>query len=205
MSKWVIMKWIGLTGGIAAGKSTVARLIESRGFVVIDADQISHQLTQISHEGYERIVSHFGPEILDENLKIDRKKLGHIVFSSDEKRKILEGILHPLIQSRVQKLRREYQNRGTQILFYDVPLLFENHMETQFDATVVVWCDAKTQLKRLMQRNRLTEVEALQRIQAQMPLSQKIKTATYCIDNSSSEYELILSVDVFLENLSASV
>lgn len=197
------MRWIGLTGGIATGKSTVARLIESRGHAVIDADQISHEITQIHEEGYQQTLHHFGPDILDEQLRISRKKLGEIVFNSAEKRLLLEGILHPLIQSRVQDLKAAHASRHTPFLFYDVPLLFEKKMESQFDATLVVWAQASTQLARLMLRNGLTEVEALQRIGSQMPLIEKIKSGTFCIDNSGSEYELILAVDVFLENLVA--
>lgn len=195
------MKWIGLTGGIAAGKSTVARLIESRGHTVVDADKISHEITQIHEEGYQQTLHHFGPEILDERMNINRKKLGEIIFASEAKRQLLESVLHPLIHARVQSLKAQHASRKAPFLFYDVPLLFEKKMESQFDATLVVWCDARTQLQRLMERSKLTEAEALQRIHVQMPLSHKVKSATYCIDNSGSEYELILAVDVFLENL----
>jgi dephospho-CoA kinase len=195
------MKWIGLTGGIATGKSTVTGLIESRGFVVIDADQISHELTQLAEPGYLQVLSHFGNDILEPSLRIDRKKLGQIIFSSPEHKQALENILHPLIQERVQELKQSYEDAGKSVLFYDVPLLFENNLAFQFDSVLMVWCQEDVQLKRLMKRNNLSQEEALQRIRAQMPMPEKIKNSTYCIDNSGSEYELIMAVDVFLQQL----
>jgi dephospho-CoA kinase len=195
------MKWIGLTGGIATGKSTVTGLIESRGYSVIDADQISHELTQLAEPGYLEILAHFGNDILDTSLRLDRKKLAQIIFSSADQKNQLEKIMHPLIQERVQDLKQGYKDKGTSFLFYDVPLLFENNMASQFDSVLMVWCQEDIQLKRLMQRNKLTEAEAQMRINAQMPMSEKIKNANYCIDNSGSEYELIVAVDVFLQQL----
>lgn len=195
------MKWIGLTGGIATGKSTVTGLIESRGFTVIDADQISHQLTQIAEPGYAQIVSHFGNEILDTSLRLDRQKLAQIIFSSPEKKLQLEHILHPLIQEKVQELKQLHEAHGKPIVFYDVPLLFENNLASQFDAVLMVWCHEDIQIKRLKLRNNLSDNEALMRIKAQMPMNEKIKQADYCIDNSGTEYELIMAVDIFLEEI----
>lgn len=195
------MKWIGLTGGIATGKSTVTGLIESRGYKVIDADRISHELTQLAQPGYVQILSHFGNDILDASLRIDRKKLGQIIFSSSDQKKVLESILHPLIQERVQELKEEYEAHGASVLFYDVPLLFENDLVAQFDSVLMVWCQEDIQLERLMKRNNLTQQEAQARMRAQMPMTEKIKKATYCIDNSGSEFELIMAVDVFLQQL----
>ncbi|MBC7457965.1 MAG: dephospho-CoA kinase [Bdellovibrionaceae bacterium] len=195
------MKWIGLTGGIATGKSTVTGLIESRGFTVIDADRISHEMTQLAQPGYVEILSHFGSDILDASLRIDRKKLGQIVFSSPEHKKVLENILHPLIQERVQELKDHHEVHGASVLFYDVPLLFENNLTVQFDSVVMVWCQEDIQLQRLMKRNNLSQAEAQTRMQAQMPMTDKIRKSNYCIDNSGSEFELIMAVDVFLQHL----
>jgi dephospho-CoA kinase len=194
------MRWIGLTGGIATGKSTVARLIESRGFPIIDADQIAHEITQFGNEGYAQVVEQFGSEILNAQLHIDRKKLGQVIFNSAEKRRLLEGILHPLIQDEVQEQKKGYELKRVAAVFYDVPLLFENKIQSQFDEVLVVWCQRDTQLNRLMLRNGLTQDEAVSRIKAQMPLSDKIAQATYCIDNSGSEYEIIFAVDAFLKS-----
>ncbi len=193
------MKWIGLTGGIATGKSTVARLIESRGYRVIDADQISHQLTRLGFEGYEKIVSHFGSEVLQANQELDRKKIASIIFSDSSAKNQLESILHPLIQTEVQQQKEKHKNDGHSHCFYDVPLLFEKKMQNNFDAVVTVWCDAETQQSRLMSRNQLSENEARRRIENQLPLSHKISQSTYCIDNSGPEESLIQIVSNWLD------
>ncbi len=194
------MKWIGLTGGIATGKSTVARLVESRGFKVIDADRVSHQVTAVGEDGYTEILKQFGENVLDQQLKIDRKKLAEIVFNNSDQKKKLESILHPLIQEKVQEAKQKEFDNKTKFLFYDVPLLFENNLQTQFDLTIVVWCDLQTQLNRLIQRNHLDIPQAQLRINNQMKLSEKIRLAKKCIDNSGSEFELMLVVDQLLQN-----
>lgn len=199
------MKWIGLTGSIATGKSTVARLVESLGVPVIDADQIAHQLTQFGQPGYQSVISEFGEEILNDQLFINRKKLGEIVFSNPEKKHRLESILHPLIQEEVSKQRLRYQELGHKYAFYDIPLLFEGKTQDQFDAIVVVWCNAQIQLQRLMQRNKLTESEAILRIKSQMNIENKIFHATYCIDNSGDESQLITLVDALVYKLNQSL
>lgn len=198
------MKWIGLTGGIATGKTTVARLIESRGYPVIDADKISHELSAPGQEGYEKIVSYFGNEILDSRLNINRKKLGEIVFEDLVQLKRLEEILHPLIKMKVDEYKNKYREQGRKIAFYDVPLLFEKDMQKNFDAVLVIWADDLTQLKRLMARNKLTKDEALLRIKAQYALCEKISRADFCIDNSGAEVDLIYMVDNLLTHLAGS-
>ena len=193
------MKWIGLTGGIATGKSTVARLIESLGYPVIDADQISHQITRFGQPGYEQVTSHFGTDILNDLQEIDRKKLAEIIFANSAKKQQLENILHPLISVEVQKLKTQHLNEGAHLCFYDVPLLFENNLQKNFDMVVTVWCDPETQLQRLMSRNRLTQAEARLRIASQLPMSVKISQSQYCIDNSGSEESLIQIVSNWLK------
>lgn len=195
------MKWIGLTGGIATGKSTAARLIEGRGFPVIDADQISHVLTQTGKSGYQEIVSHFGNEVLNADKSLNRQKLGHIIFSDAHQKIKLESILHPLIKAEVQQKRREYKEQGNVVCFYDVPLLFEKSMQSQFDVTVFVWCWPPQQLGRLMERSGLTKVEAELRIANQMPLIDKVKLSNYCLDNSSVPEALDKQLDILLKRL----
>lgn len=193
-----VMKWIGLTGGIATGKSTVARLVESLGSKVIDADQLAHEVMRFGGAAYDAVVSQFGTEILKPDQQIDRKKLGEIVFSDVTKKEILESIIHPLIKDEVTQLKNKYEQQGEHFCFYDVPLLFENNLQKNFDFTVTVWCEPEIQLQRLIQRNQLTKDQALQRIQNQWPLSQKIALSQYCIDNSGSEESLIQIVSSFL-------
>lgn len=198
MGLFKTMKWIGLTGGIATGKSSVARLIESRSYKVIDADHISHRLTKVGMPAYDHIIQTFGEEILQNDLQLDRKKLGQIIFENSEKKIALESILHPLIQEEVQVQKQRELQKGAHMCFYDVPLLFEKNLETQFDEVWVVWCDFDTQIDRLKKRNNLTVEEALLRINNQWPLPVKVKKADYCIDNSTDEISLIKIVDKFL-------
>ena len=192
------MKWIGLTGGIATGKSTVKKLILSRGVSVIDADEISHKITAINEIGYKSVVSHFGNIVLNSDMSLNRKKLGEIVFNNVEQRLQLEKILHPLIQVEVSKLKKSFEQKMEKVTFYDIPLLFEASNQAEFDAVVVVWCDPEIQKKRLMLRNGLTESEALYRIQAQWPLTEKVKLASHCLDNSTDEEALQLQVNNLL-------
>jgi dephospho-CoA kinase len=194
------MKWIGLTGGIATGKSTVARLIESLGYPVIDADQISHKITRFGQQGYELVLSHFGTDMLNELQEIDRKKLAALIFSNQEAKSQLENILHPLIAIEVQKLKTKYQSEGHDKCFYDIPLLFEKKLQKNFDLVVTVWCDQEVQLRRLMARNHLSLSEAQTRIDHQLPMSVKISQSNYCIDNTGSEESLIQIVSNWLKN-----
>lgn len=196
------MKWLGLTGGIASGKSTAKKHIQSLGCGVVDADLISHQISQQGAAGYEQIVSHFGRSMLLENGELNRSALGSIVFSQESQRLALENILHPLIQAEVKKQRQDYLQQGMKLCFYDVPLLFEKSLQNQFEKTVLIWCDRQIQLQRLMSRNHFTFEQAMMRIQAQMPLNDKIKLSDFCIDNSGSESSLKSQIDYLIEKLS---
>lgn len=199
------MKWIGITGGIATGKSTVSRLVESRGYKVIDADRISHQLTMMGAEGYHQIVNTFGESILDSQLKIDRQKLADIVFNQPSEKLRLEGILHPLIKQKVSEIKAEEALKKTEFLFYDVPLLFENNLKSDFDLVITVWCDESIQIKRLMNRNQLTLSQAEARLRSQFPLIEKVQKADYCIDNSGPEVDLLFMVDHLLQEMTGQV
>jgi len=179
------MKWIGLTGGIATGKSTVKKLIESLGYPVIDADQISHEMTEVGREGYSKIVSHFGKQILQTDLSLNRKALGQIIFNDSEKRIQLEQILHPLIQTEVQKQKDMHFKNKVGLCFYDVPLLFEKDLQKNFDLVVLIWCDPFVQKIRLAARNQLTESEIQSRLSSQKEMAYKIKNANHCLDNST--------------------
>lgn len=179
------MKWIGLTGGIATGKSTAKKLIESRGYPVIDADLISHELTQVGNVGYQKIVSHFGKSVLNTDQSLNRKSLGQIIFNDADKRHQLENILHPLIQDEVARQKAGYSQQKVKLCFYDVPLLFEKDLQKNFDRVVLVWCDPVLQKLRLAARNQLSEDEIQSRLSSQMPMSFKIKNSHFCLDNST--------------------
>ncbi len=195
------MYWIGLTGGIATGKSTVANHIKSMGFKVIDADNVVHQLLKPGQKAYEEVVSHFGPTILNDQRCINRKKLGEIVFTKKDELLNLEKILHPKVQKFVKNKKEEFSKTET-IAFYDVPLLFEKNLQSQFDFTIVVSCDVDTQIKRLTKRDKITTEEALDRIQLQLPLIEKKERADYVISNNSGISELIQAVENLVEKIS---
>ena len=164
---------------------------------MINADQISHRLSEPGASGYNAIVSHFGRSFVQADQSLDRKKLGRIVFSDAAEKQKLEEILHPLIQAEVLSLRKKYSDEGIERCFYDVPLLFEKNLNAQFDCVVLVWCDSVTQMDRLIRRSGLTETEALLRMKNQLPLVEKVKGADYCLDNSGS----LLELDGQIQNL----
>lgn len=188
------MKWIGLTGGIATGKSTVKNRLIALNIPVIDADQISHELTQVNGLGYKQIVSQFGNEILNPDQTLHRKKLGEIVFSDKQKLLQLEQILHPLIQAEVKTRKASYQSKGHKICFYDVPLLFEKNLGAQFDKIVLVYAPVTTQVSRIMLRDGLDHIQALARINNQLPMAAKIQKSHLCLDNSTNNEDLSLQV-----------
>ncbi|XP_066484688.1 dephospho-CoA kinase domain-containing protein [Tiliqua scincoides] len=176
---------VGLSGGIASGKSTVVAVLQELGCAVIDADVIARQVVQPHFPAYQQVVRCFGPEILLESGEINREALGSIIFSQPDKRKLLNSITHPAIVKEMLKQILKYFVLGYRYVILDIPLLFETNSLNKFmKHTVLVYCDPQAQLSRLMQRNGLTQIEAEARITAQMPISQKIKLATHIIDNS---------------------
>ena len=196
------MKWVGLTGGIATGKSAAAKLIQGLGFPVIDADEIARLVVQPGQEGLQKIVHHFGNSVLQTDQSLNRRLLGEIVFNSVEKRLLLESILHPLIQVEVAKLKQKYELENEKICFYDIPLLFEKGLAAQFFCTVLIWCDPETQKRRLQARNQLTEKQAVDRIKLQKRLSEKLPLANFCIDNSTTLQSLELQIGKLVKKLS---
>lgn len=179
-----MVKVIGITGGIATGKSTVTKMLRGHGYTVLDADAMSHDAYEPGSETFRKITAAF--DCL-ENGEISRKKLGAIVFSDARKRKELEAIIHPYVYKRMEEGIR---NASGHLLFLDVPLLFEAHFDRLCDAVIVVTCTPEIELSRFMARNHLSREESLRRIASQMPLSQKEAQADYVIDNSQDRYHL---------------
>ncbi|XP_062993485.1 dephospho-CoA kinase domain-containing protein isoform X1 [Elgaria multicarinata webbii] len=176
---------VGLTGGIASGKSTAVAVLQELGCAVIDADVVARQVIQPHFLAYQRIVHSFGPEILLVSGEINREALRNIIFSQPEKRQLLNSITHPEIQKEMLKQILKYFLLGYRYVILDIPLLFEINTLTRFmKYTVLVYCDPQIQLSRLMSRNGLTLVEAEACIAAQLPISQKVKLADHIIDNS---------------------
>ncbi|THE14726.1 dephospho-CoA kinase [Bacillus timonensis] len=177
---------IGLTGGIASGKSTVSQMFKEAGIVVIDADVIARKVVEIGEEAYEQIVESFGEEILLPDKTIDRPKLGSIVFFSEDKRLILNSIVHPAVRKQMLKEKEEHMKNGEETVVLDIPLLFESKLTSLVDKTLLVYVDYETQLSRLLSRNGFTKKEAEARIQSQMPLKDKIQFADAVIDNNGT-------------------
>jgi dephospho-CoA kinase len=177
---------IGLTGGIASGKSTVAKMLLELGIPVIDADQIAREVVEVGEEAYLQIVKEFGEEILQEDRTIDRGKLGSIVFYDKEKRQRLNSIVHPAVRKKMLMQKDQYIRSGENTIVLDIPLLFESNLTHLVDKIIVVYVDEHIQLQRLMARNGLSKEEAEARVQAQMPLIEKVSKADAVINNNST-------------------
>jgi dephospho-CoA kinase len=177
---------IGLTGGIASGKSTVSHWLIRHGYPVIDADKISREVVAAGEPVLGKIAEEFGDAMILPTGELDRKKLAILVFQDDKKRVTLNALLHPLIRARMLKELDKYEIEGASVAFLDIPLFYESGLESWADQTIVVYVSETNQLKRLMARNRLTESQARARIVSQMPLSEKVKLADAVIDNNGS-------------------
>jgi dephospho-CoA kinase len=180
---------IGLTGGIASGKSTVTRMIRELGIPVIDADQVARDVVKVGEEAYAQIVATFGQDILQANGEIDRAKLGAIVFHNEQERKKLNAIVHPAVRRRMMEEKEAYVQNGAKTIVLDIPLLFESELTNFIDKVIVVYVDDEVQLERLMKRNGFSKEEALARIRSQLPLREKIKKADAVINNNGTVEE----------------
>lgn len=188
------MYLIGLTGGIASGKSTVSRMLISLGAVVIDADAAAREIVQPGQPAWKDIIKHFGEDILLPDRTLDRFKLGERIFSYEEEKAWLDGMMHPRIETVVLEKIEAYKNSGVEIAVLDAPLLLEAAWEKHVDEIWVVAADKTVQLARLRWRNRLSEPEARRRIDSQMPLAEKIRRADFVIDNNGAMREMELQV-----------
>ncbi|MDP2858560.1 MAG: dephospho-CoA kinase [Bacillota bacterium] len=179
---------VGLTGGIASGKSTVSRILRNLDAEVIDSDIIAHELTRPGSACYNRIVEAFGHGFLNPDGTLNRRRLGRRVFDNRDELNRLNSILHPAVISIVQQKIDEAGRRPSppEVLVIDAPLLIEAGMVSMVDVVWVVRVDESTQMERLIARDRLSLDEALSRIRAQMPLKDKIKFADVVIDNSGT-------------------
>ena len=193
---------VGLTGGYASGKSTVAKMFVELGATLIDADKLAREVVKPDKQAWFEIVAHFGKGILLKNREIDRKALGEIVFGSDAERERLNAIVHPRVLDEELKAIEEIKGRGLDaILILSVPLLIESGHYRQCDKIVVVTVDRDTQIKRLMERDGFSREESLRRISAQMPLSEKVTYADFVIDNSGSIQETEFQVKEVFKKL----
>jgi dephospho-CoA kinase len=180
------MNIIGLTGGIASGKSTVAKILAEFGAEIIDADQIAREIVAPGEDAWQAIIQHFGNDILLPDRTIDRRKLGDIVFGNDEKRATLDRITHPAILARIQARVLQAEQAGTKVVVLDIPLMIEVGWQYLVQSLWLVYVDRETQLSRLQSRDKLTLSQAQARLAAQMPLEEKRKYADVIIDNGGS-------------------
>ena len=186
---------IALTGSISTGKSTVVALLRQAGFSVIDADRVAHQVLD---EQYQAIANIFGEKYVD-NGKVDRRALGSMIFSDQEKRKMLESLLHPLIYDRIAE-EATHLDRCAEPYIVDIPLFFEGGRYA-IENVIVVYAKKEQQLKRLIQREGYSENEALLRIESQIDIEEKRKNATYVIDNSGDLKQIQLETERIREEI----
>ncbi|ENE0714735.1 dephospho-CoA kinase [Listeria monocytogenes] len=192
-------KTIGLTGSVATGKSTVSNMIQQAGIPLVDADIAARKVVEPGTEGLKEIVAYFGEEILLANGTLNRAKLGEIIFKDKEKREKLNEITHPRVKDYMLEARERFFRAGEELVFFDIPLLFESHLESLVDQIVVVWTTPETELKRLMERNNLTKEDALRRIESQMGIDEKARKADFVIDNNESLEKTQKQVYTFIE------
>lgn len=197
------MKLVGLTGGIASGKSTVAAILRRLGATIINADALSREVVQPEQEAWKEIIKTFGPDILQEDKTLDRRKLRKIVFDNPEARKKLEAIIHPRVRALAERRISELAAAGSSVIVYEVPLLFEAQIHLWLRPVILVACDLETQKKRLLERDHLTELEAQQHLDAQMSLEEKRKLADYLIENDGTLEKLEQDVRAVLEKIQA--
>lgn len=177
---------LGITGGIASGKSTVITLFKEQGFPVVDGDIVAREVVEPDTEGLHALKKVFGSEIIKENGALDRKRLGTIVFQDEEQRNLLNRTLDSFIRKEITK-QTEEAKRVSPLVIVDIPLLYEGKYEAMMDQVAVVYVTPEIQLQRLMMRNDFSEKEALERINSQLSLEEKRKRADVVIDNCSSK------------------
>jgi dephospho-CoA kinase len=192
---------VGLTGGIASGKSTVSAILTELGAVVIDADQIAREVVAKGTPGLARVVAAFGAEVLTPEGEMDRPRVGAIVFADPAKRQVLEQIIHPLVRARGQELE-EAAPAGA-IVVHDIPLLAETGQAAGFDAVIVVDAPEEVQIERMTRDRGVSEADARARIAAQASREQRLGVATYVIDNTGTREDLRQRVTEVFEALLA--
>ncbi len=180
------MRLIGLTGGIGSGKSSVSRILAEAGAYIIDADDITHQLQCRGEDVWRAIVDAFAWPVLLADGRLDRKRLGHIVFNDAQERARLNAIVHPAVQREIRRLIAVARSQGVGLTVLDVPLLIEGGLYQIVDEVWVVYAEQDQQIARICARDKVSEETARRRLQAQMPLADKLPYAQHVIDNRGS-------------------
>lgn len=191
-------KVIGLTGGIASGKSTVSELLSVFGFKVVDADKAAREAVKKGSKGLAQVREVFGDEAIDENGEMNRRYMGDLVFNHPEKRLELNAIIHPIVRDIMEEEKQEYLKQGYNVIM-DIPLLFENELENTVDEVWVVYTSESIQTDRLMQRNNLSLEDAKARVYSQISIDKKSRMADHVIDNLGDKLELKQNLERLLE------
>ena len=193
-------KIIGITGGIASGKSTVTEFLRQKGFQVVDADAVVHQLQKPSGRLYQVLVEHFGEKVLLENGELNRPLLASLIFSNLEEQEWSKRTQGEIIREELAALRNQFAQ--TEALFFmDIPLLFEQDYASWFDETWLVYVNRDVQLERLMKRDQISKEAAESRLNSQWPLERKISLASHSLDNNGNQEQLIAQVVQLLEEM----
>lgn len=193
-------KIIGITGGIASGKSTVTEFLRQKGFQVVDADAVVHQLQKPGGRLYQVLVEHFGEKILIENGELNRLLLASLIFSNPEEQEWSKRTQGEIIREELAALRDQFAQ--TEALFFmDIPLLFEQNYASWFDETWLVYVNRDVQLERLMKRDQISKEVAESRLNSQWPLERKISLASHSLDNNGNQEQLIAQVVQLLEEM----
>ncbi|AVT85657.1 dephospho-CoA kinase [Staphylococcus aureus] len=191
-------KVIGLTGGIASGKSTVSELLSVFGFKVVDADKAAREAVKKGSKGLAQVREVFGDEAIDENGEMNRRYMGDLVFNHPEKRLELNAIIYPIVRDIMEEEKQEYLKQGYNVIM-DIPLLFENELENTVDEVWVVYTSESIQMDRLMQRNNLSLEDAKARVYSQISIDKKSRMADHVIDNLGDKLELKQNLERLLE------
>ena len=197
------MRVVGLTGGIASGKSTVAAMLRVRGAPIVDADVLARDVVAVGSDGLAAVVEAFGEDVLAADGSLDRKALGERVFSDPAARGILNRITHPRIAMASQAALAAHREAGAPIAIYEAALIVENKLHASMAALIVVAVDEDTQVARLCARDNIDRDAALARIASQLPLADKIAVADHVIDNSGTVEETEAQVDALWSSLTA--
>jgi dephospho-CoA kinase len=195
------VKLIGLTGGIASGKSSVAKLLARLGAAIVNADVLSREVVEPGHDAWKEIVDKFGTGVLQPDQSLDRQKLRAIIFNDPEARRTLESIIHPRVRALAEERIRQHANSGYEVVVYEVPLLFEGNLQESLRPVILVACDIDTQRRRLQERDQLDAASAQKQIEAQMSLAEKRRLADYIIENDGSMDDLERQVRAVLEKI----
>ena len=195
------MKLVGLTGGIASGKSTVAEILKRQGAAIINADVLAREVVEPDRQAWTEIVKTFGTAVLQPDRALDRQKLRAIIFDDAAARKKIESIIHPQVRALAEQRIREHASAGYAVIVYEVPLLFEGNLQEWLRPVILVACDVDTQRKRLQSRDNLSAVQAQKHIEAQMSLEEKRRLADYVIENNGSLEDLEHQVQAVLEKI----